>query len=85
MPPIDASMRTADELAVETRAREWDAAVSVLAHMDPDSAQKIPRNNYYRLERALEVVSSTGKPMHVFNDARQKPNYDLRCFFLYPR
>lgn len=33
---------------------------------DPASAARLARNDFYRLERALEVVQVTGRPMQDF-------------------
>lgn len=45
----------------------WDAAVKHLSDAgDPESAQSIARNDWYRLRRALEIVKITGKPRASF-------------------
>lgn len=73
----------------------WTSAVSLIAEAgDPETAQRLNRNDYFRLERALEVVLATGKPMraHLPQSATEAgatgihgdPSFDLRCFFLYP-
>ena len=40
-------------------------------------------NNYYRLNRILEVVLSTGSSMHELDlDVAAPLDFDFRCFFL---
>ena len=45
---------------------QWDAVTRVLDDLgDPDSAalfREVRRNDYYRLERAVQIVSASGKP-----------------------
>ncbi|CAM6111490.1 unnamed protein product [Calypogeia fissa] len=45
----------------------WDAAIKYLADAgDPESAQSIARNDWYRLRRALEILKISGKPRASF-------------------
>lgn len=50
---------------------------------DPASAARLSRNDFYRLERALEVVQSTGRPMEAFlpsaDGAAAASPFDFRC------
>lgn len=47
---------------------------------------RLERNNWYRLQRAIEVILSTGRPMadHAMplGADPQDLDYDFRCFFL---
>ena len=47
----------------DTEEGRWRAATDVLRRSgDADSAESIPRNNYYQLYRALEIVQMSGRP-----------------------
>lgn len=71
---------------------DWDAAVALLGGRDARRAGALFRNDWYRLERALEICESTGSAMtelplqggapqtHYGSDAL---DYDFRCVFLY--
>ena len=67
---------------------EWARATALLRDAgDPETARRLNRNDYFRLERALEVVIRTGKPMrdHLAGGGNRGGNgLDLRCFFLHP-
>ncbi|KAL8129795.1 hypothetical protein V2J09_018950 [Rumex salicifolius] len=41
---------------------DWDAAVQMLVEEGDPKAQSLPRNNWYRLRRSLEIIKSTGSP-----------------------
>ena len=42
----------------------WPAAVELLAASgDPATAQRLAANDWYRLERALEIVTCSGRPV----------------------
>jgi tRNA dimethylallyltransferase len=73
-------VRVAGELA------GWRAAMRVLSEAgDPDAATRLAPNDWYRAERALEVVSSTGKPVTAFEappDALPENKYDFTCVAL---
>jgi hypothetical protein len=46
---------------------------------DPATASRLQRNDFYRLERALEIVRATGRPVGAFAaDASHSP-FDFRC------
>ena len=76
----------------------WSAGVEVLSEVDPVSAQRINRNDWYRLARALEVWYATGSPLSSFDrpatprgrvvtDAEFQEYldgspFDFRCYFV---
>jgi len=59
----------------------WEKSLSRLMEVDPSAASNIPRNQYIRLIRALEVYKVTGKPFSSFGVTDPLP-YDIRSFFL---
>jgi len=77
--------------------RQWERAAALLTDAgDPETAERLNRNDYFRLERALEIVLSTGKPMkaHLLENQKREggegkgrgaSDFDFRCFFLYPK
>ena len=60
----------------------WKAAVDMLRDAgDAHSAETLSENDWYRLTRAYEIVTETGRDVRQFSstpDAR----FDFRCFFL---
>ena len=60
----------------------WKAAVDMLRDAgDANSAETLSENDWYRLTRAYEIVTETGRDVRQFSstpDAR----FDFRCFFL---
>jgi tRNA dimethylallyltransferase len=60
----------------------WKAAVVMLRDAgDAHSAETLSENDWYRLTRAYEIVTETGRDVRQFSstpDAR----FDFRCFFL---
>ena len=73
-------VRLAGELA------GWRAAMRVLSEAgDATAATRLARNDWYRAERALEVVTSTGKPVTEFGAptlAGREKKYDFVCVAL---
>lgn len=72
-------------------ALSWDAGCGALAAAgDSATAARLARNDWYRLERAFEVVSSTGLPLSCFlaggeaSTSPPLPPFDFRCFTLDP-
>ena len=91
-PPPTAEQRAAANSIVVDADGDWDLALSKLAIVDPERAQKLSRNDWYRLRRALEVVETVGSggmsalPQTGASPLCEEPEaspYDLRCVFLY--
>jgi tRNA dimethylallyltransferase len=61
LPAADAEIR----LRLEARAAErgWPALHAELARLDPGSAARIRPNDRQRIQRALEVIESSGRPL----------------------
>jgi len=73
-------VRVAGELA------GWRAAMRVLSEAgDTTASARLAPNDWYRAERALEVVKATGKPVTAFEappDALPTDKYDFTCVAL---
>jgi tRNA dimethylallyltransferase len=61
LPPADPALRAAIE--AEAAARGWPALHAELAQRDPATAARLSPNDGQRIQRALEVLSLTGKPL----------------------
>ena len=59
LPPADEALRKA--IAERARADGWPALHRELAGRDPDAAARIDPNNGPRIQRALEVLATTGR------------------------
>ena len=60
----------------------WAGAVRALADAgDPETANRLAENDWYRLERAMEIVQTSGRPVGSFKPA-SRPPYDFRCVVL---
>jgi tRNA dimethylallyltransferase len=69
----------------EVERLRWDAALRVLVDAgDPGSAARLARNDWYRAERVLEIVSASNRPVASFQaDASGVSSlYQFRCFHL---
>ncbi|ENO79057.1 tRNA (adenosine(37)-N6)-dimethylallyltransferase MiaA [Thauera sp. 63] len=61
LPPADAELRRAiDE---DAAARGWPALHAELARLDPDAAARLEPADAQRIQRALEIVRFTGRPL----------------------
>jgi tRNA dimethylallyltransferase len=69
LPQADAELRAA--IDAEAAARGWPALHAELARLDPETASRLATNDAQRIQRALEVVRVTGRPM-AESFARQK-------------
>lgn len=64
----DALKQAQDELQrTLVEHEEWNIATQVLRDLgDAQSAESIPRNNYYQLYRAIEIIQTTGNAKQSF-------------------
>lgn len=65
VPPIDAAMRA------EVRATNVQRNRERLTKRDPEAAARLGHKDSARIARALEVVLSTGKPLHKWQAGRE--------------
>ncbi|WP_049620565.1 tRNA (adenosine(37)-N6)-dimethylallyltransferase MiaA [Frateuria defendens] len=61
LPEADAAVR--GRLAAEAAEQGWPAMHRRLAELDPPAAARIGPNDAQRLQRALEVIALTGRPL----------------------
>jgi tRNA dimethylallyltransferase len=64
LPPADAAVRSA--IDAEAAERGWPALHAELARLDPDTAARLAPADSQRIQRALEVLRLTGRPLGDF-------------------
>ena len=64
LPQADASLRAAIE--AEAAAQGWPALHAELARLDPEAGARLQPADTQRIQRALEVVRLTGRPMSAY-------------------
>ena len=80
LPPADSAIRA--ELDAQGKALGWPAMHAELMAVDPITAARLEPNDSQRIQRALEVVRSTGKPMSAW--LAESPSDDGRAGSLIP-
>ena len=65
MPPADAAVRAAIE--AEAAERGWPALHALLREADPATAARLAPNDAQRIQRALEVLRVSGRPLSAFH------------------
>lgn len=90
-PPTDPQILKQVEREIETEdsssnTQKWNMWWERLRSVDPEYAQVILPNDFYRLKRALAVHRSTGLPLSHFKRTAESvslsKSYDFRCFFI---
>lgn len=61
LPQADEALRT--RIDVRAQREGWPALHAELARLDPDAAARLNPNDAQRIQRALEIVSLTGRPL----------------------
>ncbi len=84
LPQADAALRA--ELDAEAARAGWPAMHARLAALDPVTAARLPPNDSQRIQRALEVCLTSGRPMSELlqESAAEKPPYDFLQLALLP-
>jgi tRNA dimethylallyltransferase len=83
LPPANPEVR--GQLDAEAAARGWPALHAELAKVDPLAAARLKPGDAQRIQRALEVYRTTGKPMSEFqNRPKTGLPFELRAFALVP-
>jgi tRNA dimethylallyltransferase len=82
LPQADPELRARIER--DARERGWPAMHAELAVLDPDTAARLEPNDAQRIQRALEIVKLTGKPMSAQLGARQGVDHAFRAIGLMP-
>jgi tRNA dimethylallyltransferase len=72
--------------AIEQQALEqgWPAIHSLLAEVDPITAQRLKPNDSQRLQRALEVFQITGQPLSSFHKRDQQADLYIPTLAIEP-
>ena len=68
LPPADAAVRA--EIDARAARDGWPALHAELAHVDPDTAARLPSTDAQRIQRALEVYMTTGQPLSALQGRR---------------
>jgi len=70
-------------------ANDWENGLAKLQEVDPESASKLVRNDWYRLHRALTIAMQTKdstesppSPAEKDDLTKLRDSLDMRCFFL---
>jgi tRNA dimethylallyltransferase len=83
LPKADAGLRRAIE--DEAAERGWPALHAELARLDPAGAAGIDRNHSQRIQRALELVRLTGRPLAaLYAEQTAGPAYRYLSLALFP-
>jgi tRNA dimethylallyltransferase len=76
MPAADPELRK--RLEAEAERHGWAAMHGRLAAADPAAAQRIHPNDPQRIQRALEVIELTGRPLSELHDKQEASGPDCR-------
>ena len=80
LPEADPIMRA--KLGAEAAHIGWPAMHARLAKLDPTAARRIDCNDTQRLQRALEVIELTGRPLSELQHAPRVQNFPWRVLKL---
>jgi tRNA dimethylallyltransferase len=83
MPAADAALRA--EIDAEAVRDGWPALHARLARLDPLTAARLAPNDAQRIQRALEVVRLTGRPLSAWHGAARPAARPLPMLALEPR
>lgn len=84
LPKADASLRAA--IDAEALAEGWPALHAKLAELDPLTAARLHPTDSQRIQRALEICRSSGRPMSALlaESEASRPPYDFLQIALLP-
>jgi tRNA dimethylallyltransferase len=82
LPQADATLRA--ELDRRAAAEGWPALHAELARLDPPTAARLKPLDAQRIQRALEVVLASGRPMSDWHAAERGPTLNLPLVSLEP-
>ena len=84
LPTADPALRA--QLDAEAASIGWPGMHARLRTLDPTTAERLKPNDAQRINRALEIIALTGKPMSELLGKREKPElpFDLISFSLEP-
>jgi tRNA dimethylallyltransferase len=79
-----ANPRVREQIEAEAAQRGWPAMHEELAKHDSVTAARLAANDSQRIQRALEVLRATGRPISSFHGHRSGPSNDIPLFSLEP-
>ena len=84
LPTADPALRA--QLDAEAASIGWPGMHAKLRTLDPVTAERLKPKDAQRINRALEIIALTGKPMSELLGKREKPElpFDLISFALEP-
>ncbi|MFN3790541.1 tRNA (adenosine(37)-N6)-dimethylallyltransferase MiaA [Massilia sp.] len=84
LPTADPALRA--RLDAEAASIGWPGMHAKLRTLDPVTAERLKPNDAQRINRALEIIALTGKPMSELLGKREKPElpFELISFALEP-
>jgi len=84
LPTADQALRA--QIDAEAARIGWPGMHARLATLDPATAERLKPNDAQRINRALEIIALTGKPMSELLGKREKPElpFELVPFALEP-
>jgi tRNA dimethylallyltransferase len=84
LPGADPALRA--QLEEDAARVGWPAMHARLAQLDPATAQRLKPNDAQRIQRALEIIQLSGKPMSELLAVREKEElpFELQSFALEP-
>lgn len=82
LPQADAELRAA--IDAEALERGWPAMHAELAALDPETGARLAPNDSQRIQRALEVIRLTGRPLSALHAASRDEGVDWPLFSLEP-
>lgn len=84
LPQADPAVRA--QLDAEAERLGYPALHAKLAELDPQTAARLKPNDAQRIQRALEIITLTGKPMSALLARQPKPDlpFDLLAIALEP-
>ncbi|PZP28479.1 MAG: tRNA (adenosine(37)-N6)-dimethylallyltransferase MiaA [Roseateles depolymerans] len=83
LPQADAELRA--QIDAEALARGWPALHAELASLDPVTATRLAPGDSQRIQRALEVIRLTGRPLSELHAASRSEGVDWPLFSLEPQ
>jgi tRNA dimethylallyltransferase len=82
MPPAQPEMRA--RIEADAALKGWPALHAELAQADPVTAARLAPNDTQRIQRALEVLRATGRPLSSFHGRKQGGHGPMPLFSLEP-
>lgn len=84
LPQADPALRA--EIDAEAAVKGWPALHAELARFDPETAARLHSTDSQRLQRAIEILRLTGRPMaELLAESRiERPPYDFLSIGLLP-